>query len=301
MLPAPNNASTKDASIQNKAVQDTAQEGMQEIRLFGAPIKSLPKDLYIPPDFFAIWLEQFCGPLDFLLYLVKKNNLDIANIDILPIIEQYLEYIDQLDGSFALNDFDLAGDYLLMAGTLINIKSQMLLPVSKVVQNEDSPTKKLIQKLEGYAQIKQAAQNIDNILRLERDVFLSLRAFCPDNAPQQVHYYSADILTKNLIAMQQKENYQLHHIKSDTITLSSRMNAIKKALQSGKKRFFELLDYSQGRTGIVLSFMAILEFAKQEKLTFSTQKADGHMQSYDFIDFDHQNFYITWHTTTYTT
>lgn len=149
---------------------NSAPSKIADVRIFDTPVLNLPEDLYIPPQAFAIWLEQFAGPLDFLLYLVKKNNFDLTETAILPITEQYLSYISELDEAY----FELAGDYLLMASTLIAIKSELLLPQSKVDDDEISPKVRLIRRLEEYAQIKEAARRIDGLLRLERDVFFSI-------------------------------------------------------------------------------------------------------------------------------
>ncbi|MBP7234200.1 MAG: segregation/condensation protein A, partial [Moraxella sp.] len=161
------------------------------IRIFETPVQSLPEDLYIPPEAFAIWLEQFEGPLDFLLYLVKKNNFDITTTAILPITEQYLTYIEELDD----NHFELAGDYLLMASTLIAIKSELLLPSPQLPEDEKNPTKQLIDRLEQYAQIKHASQRIDALMRLERDVFLAYASLpSPDILAKEIAPYPATML-----------------------------------------------------------------------------------------------------------
>lgn len=237
------------------------------IRLYDTPIEALPDDLYIPPEAFAVWLEQFEGPLDFLLYLVKKNNFDISTTAILPITEQYLSYINELDE----NHFELAGDYLLMASTLIAIKSELLLPSPKTTNdNEQNPSKKLIQRLEEYAQIKTAAKRIDELLRLERDVFLAY-ASLPDAEvmAKQIAPYPASLLVDSLIKMQIKPDYQMHHIQKDSVPLADRMASISRILASqGQGRFFEVLDKSQGRLGVVVSFVAVLELAKQRLIEF---------------------------------
>lgn len=236
------------------------------IRLYETPVLSLPDDLYIPPEAFAIWLEQFEGPLDFLLYLVKKNNFDITTTAILPITEQYLIYINELD----TERFELAGDYLLMASTLIAIKSELLLPNPKLTNDEKNPTKQLINRLEQYAQIKTVSQRLDSLIRLERDVFLAM-ASLPDSEvmAKQLPPYSSQLLVNSLIKMQLKPDYQMHTIKADMIPLSERMMNISQILSSkGKGYFSDILDKSQGKLGIIVSFVAVLELAKQRLLEF---------------------------------
>jgi segregation and condensation protein A len=236
------------------------------IRIFETPVQSLPEDLYIPPEAFAIWLEQFEGPLDFLLYLVKKNNFDITTTAILPITEQYLSYIAELDA----HHFELAGDYLLMASTLIAIKSELLLPTPNLPADEKNPTKQLVDRLEQYAQIKHASQRIDALMRLERDVFLAYASLpSPEVLAKQIPPYPTSLLVNSLINMQLKPDYQMHHIKVDHVPLAERMATISHILASrGQSTFFEVLDKSQGKLGVVVSFMAILELAKQRIISF---------------------------------
>ena len=236
------------------------------VRIFDTPVMSLPEDLYIPPNAFAIWLEQFAGPLDFLLYLVKKNNFDLTETAILPITEQYLTYIKGLGSEH----FELAGDYLLMASTLIAIKSELLLPQPQTPEGEISPKKRLIQRLEEYAQIKSAAHNLDQLIRLERDVFLAY-ASLPDAEAMAAHLpsYPAQLLVGSLIAMQIKPDYQMHHIKSDPVPLSVRIAQISEQLSAdGVASFWQLLDKSQGKIGVVVSFVAVLELIKRGLVGF---------------------------------
>lgn len=236
------------------------------IRIFETPVQSLPEDLYIPPEAFAIWLEQFEGPLDFLLYLVKKNNFDITTTAILPITEQYLTYIDELDEQH----FELAGDYLLMASTLIAIKSELLLPKPELPEVERDPTKQLIDRLEQYAQIKSVAKRLDSLMRLERDVFLAYASLPnPEILDKEIPPYPATMLVDSLIKMQLKPAYQMHHIKADIVPLADRMASISRILASKKQGTFDqILDKSQGKIGVVVSFVAILELAKQRMIEF---------------------------------
>lgn len=248
------------------------------LRIYQTPVAHLPDDLYVPPQAFAIWLEQFAGPLDFLLYLVKKNNVDLTQMPILPITEQYLSYISQLDN----DHFELAGDYLLMASTLIAIKSELLLPKPQMLSDEYDPKVELIERLEAYAQIKEASLRLDNLVRLERDVFLALVSMPNQDIMQaELPSYSPTLLIDSLFKMQLQANYQLqtHTIKVDPVPLADRIASISRQLSiDGVHSFFELLDKSQGKLGVVVSFVAILELIKRQLVgvTVSDPLRDNH-------------------------
>ena len=232
------------------------------LRIYQTPVQHLPEDLYVPPQAFAIWLEQFAGPLDFLLYLVKKNNVDLTQMPILPITEQYLAYISELD----TEHFELAGDYLLMASTLIAIKTELLLPKPETTSDERDPKAELIERLEAYAQIKAASQRLDNLIRLERDVFLAMVSL-PDQQIMNAELprYSPNLLIDSLFKMQLQPDYQMHNIKVDAVPLADRIASISRQLSNGQAcSFYELLDKSQGKIGIIVSFVAILELIKRQ-------------------------------------
>jgi len=232
------------------------------LRIYQTPVQHLPEDLYVPPQAFAIWLEQFAGPLDFLLYLVKKNNVDLTQMPILPITEQYLAYISELD----TEHFELAGDYLLMASTLIAIKTELLLPRPETPSDERDPKAELIERLEEYAQIKVASQRLDNLVRLERDVFLAMVSMpSQEIMSAELPNYSPNLLIDSLFKMQLQPDYQMHTIKVDAVPLSDRIASISRQLSTdGARSFYELLDRSQGKIGVVVSFVAVLELMKRQ-------------------------------------
>ena len=232
------------------------------LRIYQTPVQHLPEDLYVPPQAFAIWLEQFAGPLDFLLYLVKKNNVDLTQMPILPITEQYLAYISELD----TEHFELAGDYLLMASTLIAIKTELLLPRPETPSDERDPKAELIERLEEYAQIKVASQRLDNLVRLERDVFLAMVSMpSQEIMSAELPNYSPNFLIDSLFKMQLQPDYQMHNIKVDAVPLSDRIASISRQLSTdGARSFYELLDKSQGKIGVVVSFVAVLELMKRQ-------------------------------------
>lgn len=257
---------TDDTAIDDDK-QHTHIKDTDTVRIFDVPVEQLPDDLYIPPQAFAIWLEQFAGPLDFLLYLVKKNNFDLTETAILPITEQYLSYIKDLDEEY----FELAGDYLLMASTLIAIKSELLLPVHGDMDDEVSPKARLIRRLEEYAQIKHAAQRLDGLIRLERDVFLAFTSLPSQQAMQaQLPSYSPNLLINSLINMRLKPVNQTHTVNIDPVPLPQRIASITHILsQKGQSTFAELLDKQQGKLGVVVSFVAVLELIKRGLIGFA--------------------------------
>ncbi|MGO1744363.1 MAG: segregation and condensation protein A [Psychrobacter sp.] len=245
-----------------RLAEPSAEVQDMSLRIYQTPVQHLPEDLYVPPQAFAIWLEQFAGPLDFLLYLVKKNNVDLTQMQILPITEQYLAYISELDTAH----FELAGDYLLMASTLIAIKTELLLPKPETPTDERDPKAELIERLEEYAQIKVASQRLDSLIRLERDVFLSLVSMPnQDIMNAELPNYSPNMLIDSLFKMQLQPDYQMHSIKADTVPLSDRIASISRQLSTdGTRSFYELLDKTQGKIGVVVSFVAVLELMKRQ-------------------------------------
>lgn len=234
------------------------------LRIYQTSVQHLPEDLYVPPQAFAIWLEQFAGPLDFLLYLVKKNNVDLTQMPILPITEQYLAYINELDSEH----FELAGDYLLMASTLIAIKTELLLPKPQTPAYERDPKAELIERLEAYAQIKGASQRLDNLVRLERDVFLAMVSMPnKDIMNAELPSYSPNLLIDSLFKMQLQPDYQMHmhSVKIDAVPLADRIASISHQLSTdGAHSFYQLLNKTQGKIGVVVSFVAVLELMKRQ-------------------------------------
>ncbi len=274
----------------NIDTNDSTQSN-SNLRIYQTPVQHLPADLYVPPQAFAIWLEQFAGPLDFLLYLVKKNNVDLTQMPILPITEQYLAYISELD----TDHFELAGDYLLMASTLIAIKSELLLPKRQNPTDERDPKAELIERLEAYAQIKEASLRLDTLVRLERDVFLALVSMPNQDIMQaELPSYSPNLLIESLFKMQLQANYQLqtHTVKVDAVPLAERIASISRQLSiNGVHCFYQLLDRSQGRIGVVVSFVAVLELMKRQLV--GVVKADSAINNEQNSEGDHQTNKLT--------
>ncbi|ABE75528.1 segregation and condensation protein A [Psychrobacter cryohalolentis] len=265
-----------------RLIESSAEIHDMSLRIYQTPIQHLPEDLYVPPQAFAIWLEQFAGPLDFLLYLVKKNNVDLTRMPILPITEQYLAYISELD----TNHFELAGDYLLMASTLIAIKTELLLPKPEKPTDERDPKAELIERLEEYAQVKAASQRLDNLIRLERDVFLAMVSMpSQDIMNAELPSYSPTLLIDSLFKMQLQPDYQMHSIKVDAVPLADRIASISRQLSmDGARSFYELLDKTQGKIGVVVSFVAVLELIKRQLIGVVANSTDNHVNTANNAD-----------------
>jgi len=229
----------------------------------GKPLSVLPKDLYIPPDALEIILEKFAGPLDLLLYLIKKHNLDILEIPIADIANQYIAYIDLMQNL----RLELAAEYLLMAAMLAEIKSRMLLPrpVSETFDAEADPRAELIRRLQEYERFKKAADDLDAMPRLWRDT-LPVAVEPPDgniNKPQPNVEISALLLAFEAVLARAK--LLTHHsVERETLTVRQRMSHILQLINTDKfYEFTQLFVLAEGRLGIVVTFVAILELLKQ--------------------------------------
>lgn len=222
----------------------------------------VPEDLYIPPDALQVFLEAFEGPLDLLLYLIKKQNMDILNIQIAKITHQYMQYVEMIQGL----RFELAAEYLLMAAMLAEIKSRMLLPKrEEVVEEDEDPRAELVRRLQEYEQFKKAAEKLDELPQEGRDVF-TVQVEFPKNATVKA---IAPIELKDLIlafkdVMARAVLYSDHKIAAENISIRGRMSDILSRLQSEERISFEhLFVVQEGRLGVVVTFLAILELLKQ--------------------------------------
>lgn len=232
----------------------------------GKPITEVPGDLFIPPDALEILLESFTGPLDLLLYLIRKQNIDILNIPIAHITRQYLQYIQLMEEK----RLELAADYLVMAAMLAEIKSRMLLPVSteNAEDSEEDPRLVLVRKLQQYEQFKKAAENIDTLARCDREFFrFALQA----DGLQTLKMHPSVELSSLVIAMQEliiRQGHEVHHqIKREPLSIRERMTAVLARLQQDKIVPFEqLYNKREGRMGLAVTLMAILELARESLL-----------------------------------
>jgi len=228
----------------------------------GEPLTTIPEDLYIPPDALEVILEAFEGPLDLLLYLIKRQNLDILDIPIADITRQYVSYIDLIQDM----RFELAAEYLVMAAMLAEIKSRMLLP-RPVSEDDDEldPRAELVRRLQEYECFKQAAQNIDELPRQGRDVFQA-HVEPPD---LEVEKPLAEVELRELLiafqeVMQRVDRNVAFQIHREPLSIRERMTHILGLLQSDSFiDFHTVFDPKEGKLGVVVSFMAILELLKQ--------------------------------------
>jgi segregation and condensation protein A len=237
-------------------------ESTPSIRVLDEWQETIPEDLYIPPAAFEILLEQFEGPLDFLIYLIQKNGFDLLQLDISPIATQYLSYMDNMK---SLN-IELTADYMVMAALLADLKSRLLLPKTKVAdQFEKDPKQELIDRLETYLRIKQAAERLGQMPIFERDTFntnVSIGHIAPI-----YEGYDVDALRDALFCIFNRPEPITHVVAREPVLLEERMAYIESQLASGENlSFIELLNPKQGRMGMVVTFMAVLELTRQQKI-----------------------------------
>ena len=231
-------------------------------RLYGEPLFSMPQDLYIPPDALEVFLEAFEGPLDLLLYLIRKQNFNILDIPMAGVTRQYLVYVEEIRG----RNLELAAEYLLMAAMLIEIKSRMLLPPRKVAagQEAEDPRAELVRRLIEYEQTKRAAAALKDMPQSGRDflkaqvtIEQSLQPRFPDVDVDDLRQAWADILKRARLI-------QHHHISREQLSVREYMSVVLRHLQGRKFVEFEnLFDPSRGSQVIVVTFLALLELAKE--------------------------------------
>lgn len=228
----------------------------------GEAVTSLPHDLYIPPDALEVFLEAFEGPLDLLLYLIKRQNLDILDIPLAEITRQYMEYVELMKEL----QLELAAEYLVMAAMLAEIKSRMLLPRPTEEEGDElDPRADLVRRLQEYERFKQAAEDIDAIPRLGRDVF-PVKVKSPDkkvvSVPPPVDL--REVLLAFREVMKRASMFTHHHIQMEPLSVRERMSAVLSLLQPGKfVAFGALFSPEEGRMGVVVTLLAILELVKE--------------------------------------
>jgi segregation and condensation protein A len=231
----------------------------------GRPITQLPLDLYIPPDALEVFLEAFEGPLDLLLYLIKRQNLDILEIRVAEITEQYLEYIDLMRES----RMELAAEYLVMAAMLAEIKSRMLLPRPAPEESEeDDPRAELIRKLQEYERYKQAALDIDALERLNRDIFPGQAEAPSFEHPRPLpDVHMREMLIALGRVLKRAEQFRSHRIRLDPLSTRERMSAVLGELMKTGEQFVPFVSLfvaSEGRAGVVVTFIAIMELLREQ-------------------------------------
>ena len=264
-------STTKEASIQTPTV---APEQLHIPLFRGEPLTSLPNDLYIPPEALQVFLDAFEGPLDLLLYLIKRNNMDIVDIKVADITRQYMNYVELMKSS----QFELAAEYLVMAATLTEIKSRMLLPRSEELSDdEEDPRAELIRRLQEYERFKQASENLNNLPRMNRDIFSAI-AHGPNLALTKVHpeVDLNDMLIAMANVMSRDDMFKKHNVVKDSLSVRERMSDVLSLLSTERLTpFVTLYNIEEGRAGIVITFMAIMELLKELLIDLVQTKAYG--------------------------
>jgi segregation and condensation protein A len=240
----------------------------------GEPVTELPRDLYIPPDALQVFLEAFEGPLDLLLYLIRKQNLDILDIPIAEITRQYMQYIDLMQDV----QLELAGEYLLMAAMLAEIKSRMLLPRPALDgQEEDDPRAELVRRLQEYERFKKAAEDIDRLTRMERD---TLPASAELTERKVVKVQPQVSLQEMLLAfkdvLSRAEMFSHHHVNRERLSVRQRMSDILSMLREAAfQNFTQLFRPEEGRMGVTVTFVAMLELMREGLIEIVQGEAYG--------------------------
>ena len=263
--------SSKSSAVVSSRPQ---QEEMPFAVVQGKELTSLPKDLYIPPDALEVILEAFEGPLDLLLYLIRRQNLDILEINVAEITRQYMGYIDLMSSI----QLELAAEYLVMAAMLAEIKSRMLLP-RQIMEEEDEgdPRAELIRRLQEYERFKTAAEDIDEIPRVGRDLHQA-SADAPGRE-QQRQYPDVDmreILTALADVLRRAEMFESHHIEREKLSTRERMSQVLERLRGEQFiPFVSLFKVAEGRLGVVVTFLAVMELIKESLVEIVQNESFG--------------------------
>jgi segregation and condensation protein A len=249
-------------------VQETAkpespqQQEMPFAIVMGSPLTELPKDLYIPPQALEVFLEAFEGPLDLLLYLIRRQNLDVLDIPIAEITHQYMEYVELMK----VVNLELAAEYLVMAAMLAEIKSRMLLPrPAGADDEEEDPRAELVRRLQEYERYKKAAEDVDQLPRVDRDTF-PVSVEVPHREVVRTH---PEVDLKELLlaiadVIRRAEMFAHHHIRREPLSVRERMSQVLEALTADHfTEFTTLFRVDEGRRGVVVTLLAILELIKQ--------------------------------------
>lgn len=238
-------------------------EALARIFVYGEALAQIPQDLYIPPDALEVFLEAFEGPLDLLLYLIRKQNIDILDIPVADITRQYMDYVELMKAVH----LELAAEYLVMAAMLAEIKSRMLLPRSpEAAAEEEDPRAELIRRLQEYERFKAAAEDLETLPRVGRDLFipelpaanLRIRTLVPEVSLDE-------LLSAMAVILHRAELFESHRITQEPLSTRERMGAVLDYLRSnrGFTPFSSLFCLEEGRLGVVVTFLAVLELIKE--------------------------------------
>lgn len=240
----------------------------------GKAVTEIPKDLYIPPSALQVFLEAFEGPLDLLLYLIKRQNIDILDIDVSSITEQYVHYVELMDSM----QFELAAEYLVMAAMLAEIKSRMLLPrTESELEDEEDPRAALIRRLQEYERFKQAAEEIDELPRIGRDVYQA-SVNPPDLEKDKPH---PDVSMQEMLlalseVMNRAQLFESHQVQREKLSTRERMSQVLDKLRGEHFRpFVSLFTEEEGRLGVVVTFLAVMELVKESLIEIVQTEAYG--------------------------
>jgi len=239
-----------------------APQQLQLALVYGEAVTELPVDLYIPPDALEVFLEAFEGPLDLLLYLIRKQNIDILDIPVAEITRQYMAYVELMKSV----RLELAAEYLVMAAMLAEIKSRMLLPRSSEVEEEEGdPRAELIRRLQEYERFKAAAEGIDELPRVGREIVVprldapqaKVRKLLPEVSLEELLVSMAEVMRRN-------DLFESHQVTREALSTRERMSEVLERLKGGGfVPFVELFTAEEGKLGVVVTFMAILELVKE--------------------------------------
>ena len=253
-------------------MQNTNQAQLEFPIVMGQPYEIIPDDLFIPPNALELCLETFSGPMDLLLYLIKKENINILELDVSNITDQYIEYIELMDSL----QFELAAEYLVMAATLAEIKSRLMLPQENYDDEEEDPRATLIKRLQEYQRYKSASENIALLPRVDRDFFTASAGLPEIKIDKQEITVSKEELATIFHEIQTRPDLKLHHqIDFEELSTQERIQII---LQILSKRnivsFSKTLRKGEGRHGVVVTFLASLELAKDGHIELIQNKTE---------------------------
>ena len=245
------------------------------VRIYGEPMIEMPVDLYIPPDALEVLLEAFQGPLDLLLYLIRKQNLDILDVAMAPLTRQYLEYVEMMRSK----NLELAAEYLVMAAMLIEIKSRMLLPRPAVLNEEQDPRAELVRRLLEYEQMKKAAQQLDALPQAGRDV-LAISVLVERTALERLPDVHPRDLAEAWRALLFRARMSMHHrVSREELSVREHMSQILRQLKEARVlEFCEMFDPARGVAVLVVTFLALLELARE--MLIDITQAEGYAPIY---------------------
>lgn len=263
------------ATVSPAAAHSPAQDEMPFALVNGESYTELPKDLYIPPDALEVILESFQGPLDLLLYLIRRQNLDILEINVSDITHQYVAYVEMMSAM----QFELAAEYLVMAAMLAEIKSRMLLPRNKEEEeDEDDPRAALIRRLQEYERFKGAAEDIDEVPRMFRDIHQA-SADAPD---RNLTRPDPDVDFKEVLlalaeVLRRADMFESHQVEMERMSTRERMTQVLERLSNEKTfvPFVSLFTVSEGRLGVIVTFMAVMELIKESLVDIVQNESFG--------------------------